>query len=69
MTPIEAFRSFTVDAAYSGHQEKIIGSLATGKKADFVLLEQNLFEMPEQDIWQMTVEKTWVNGKLVYQKN
>lgn len=69
MTPLEAFRSFTVDAAYSGHQEKIIGSLATGKKADFVLLEQNLFEMPEQDIWQMTVEKTWVNGKLVYQKN
>lgn len=69
MTPLEAFRSFTVDAAYSGHQEEIIGSLATGKKADFVLLEQNLFEMPEQDIWQMTVEKTWVNGKLVYQKN
>lgn len=68
MTPLEAFRSFTVDAAYSGHQEKIIGSLATGKKADFVLLEQNLFEMPEQDIWQMAVEKTWVNGKLVYQK-
>lgn len=69
MTPLEAFRSFTVDAAYSGHQEKIIGSLATGKKADFVLLEQNLFEMPEQDIWQMAVKKTWVNGKLVYQKN
>lgn len=69
MTPLEAFRSFTVDAAYSGHQEEIIGSLATGKKADFVLLEQNLFEMPEQDIWQMAVEKTWVNGKLVYQKN
>jgi len=69
MTPLEAFRSFTIDAAYSGHQEKIIGSLATGKKADFVLLEQNLFEMPEQDIWQMAVEKTWVNGKLVYQKN
>jgi predicted amidohydrolase YtcJ len=69
MTALEAFRSFTVDAAYSGHQEKIIGSLAKGKKADFVLLERNLFEIPEQDIWQMVVEKTWVNGKLVYQKN
>jgi predicted amidohydrolase YtcJ len=69
MTPLEAFRSFTIDAAYSGHQENIIGSLAKGKKADFVLLEQNLFEMPAQDIWQMVVEKTWVNGKLVYQKN
>ena len=68
MTPLEAFRSFTLDAAYSGHQEKIIGSLAEGKKADFVLLEQNLFTMPEQDIWKITVSKTWVNGKLVYKK-
>ena len=68
MTPLEAFRSFTVDAAYSGHQENIIGSLAKGKKADFVLLEQNLFEIPERDIWQILVDKTWVNGKLVYKK-
>lgn len=68
MTPLEAFRSFTLDAAYAGHQEQIIGSLATGKKADFVLLEQNLFTMPEQDIWKITVNKTWVNGKLVYKK-
>lgn len=68
MTPLEAFRSFTVDAAYSGHQESIIGSLAKGKKADFVLLEQNLFEIPERDIWQILVDKTWVNGKLVYKK-
>ncbi len=68
MTPLEAFRSFTLDAAYSGHQEKIMGSLAEGKKADFVLLEQNLFTMPEQDIWKITVNQTWVNGKLVYKK-
>ena len=68
MTALEAFRSFTVDAAYSGHQENIIGSLAKGKKADFVLLEQNLFDIPEQDIWQISVDKTWVNGKLVYKK-
>ena len=68
MTPLEAFRSFTIDAAYSGHQENIIGSLATGKKADFILLDSNIFTMPEQDIWQVTVDKTWVNGKLVYKK-
>lgn len=68
MTPLEAFRSFTIDAAYSGHQENIIGSLATGKKADFIILDQNIFTMPEQNIWQVTVDKTWVNGKLVYKK-
>lgn len=68
MTPLEAFRSFTLDAAYSGHQENIIGSLAKGKKADFVLLDNNLFTMPEQNIWQISVNRTWVDGKLVYQK-
>ena len=68
MTPLEAFRSFTLDAAYSGHQESIIGSLAQGKKADFILLDNNLFTMPEQNIWQISVDKTWVNGKLVYEK-
>ena len=68
MTAFEAFKSFTLDAAYAGHQENIIGSLATGKKADFVLLEQNLFEIPPQGIWQISVDKTWVNGKLVYKK-
>lgn len=68
MTPLEAFRSFTLDAAYSGHQENIIGSLAKGKKADFILLDRNIFTMPEQDIWQVSVDKTWVDGKLVYKK-
>lgn len=68
MTPLESFKSFTLDAAYSGHQENIIGSLAKGKKADFILLDKNLFTIPEQDIWTIKVDKTWVNGKLVYKK-
>ena len=68
MTPLESFRSFTLDAAYSGHQENIIGSLTKGKKADFILLDKNLFTIPEQAIWTIKVDKTWVSGKLVYKK-
>ena len=68
MTRIEAFNSFTLQAAYAGHQEKIIGSLVSGKKADFILVEDNLFTIPETDIWQNKVLKTWVNGKLVFEK-
>lgn len=66
MTRIEAFRTFTIDAAYAGHQEKLIGSLAKGKKADFILIENNLFSEPETDIWKNEVVSTWVNGKQVY---
>jgi len=69
MTRLEAFRTFTIDAAYSGHQEKLIGSLEKGKKADFILLKNNYFTEPETQIWKNTVLSTWVNGKEVYRKN
>jgi predicted amidohydrolase YtcJ len=68
MTRLEAFRSFTIDAAYSAHQEKVIGSLAAGKKADFILLENNYFTQNQQNIWNNKVLATWVNGKQVYQQ-
>jgi predicted amidohydrolase YtcJ len=68
MTRTEAFRSFTSHAAYAGHQEEIIGNLTAGKKADFILVDNNIFTMPKTDIWQTKVLKTWVNGKLVFQR-
>jgi len=69
MTRIEALRSFTIDAAYSGHQEKLIGVLSKGKKADFILVKENYFTQPETDIWKNQVISTWVNGIEVYNKN
>lgn len=68
MTKLEAFNSFTQAAAYSGHQENIIGSLEAGKKADFILLQDDLFTIDESDIWKNKVISTWVNGKKVYQQ-
>ncbi|PKI17892.1 amidohydrolase [Colwellia sp. 12G3] len=66
MTPLEALRSFTLDAAYAGHQEKIIGSLEAGKKADFILLADDIFTMAESKVWQGKVLQTWVAGKKVF---
>ena len=68
MTRVEALRSFTLDAAYAGHQEKLLGSLAPGKKADFILLVDDLFTMPKSKIWQSQVSQTWVGGKKVFFK-
>lgn len=65
MTVTEAFKSFTIDAAYSGHQEKVIGSIEANKKADFILIDQDIFSIDARNIWKTKVLNTWVNGKEV----
>jgi len=67
LTRIEALRSFTIDAAYAGHQELTLGTLNTGKWADFIVLDQDYFTTPESDIWKIKVLQTFVAGKRVYQ--
>jgi predicted amidohydrolase YtcJ len=66
MTLLEAFRAFTLDAAYAQHQERTIGSLEPGKWADFILIDRDLFHIPPADIWKIKVEQTWVAGERVY---
>jgi predicted amidohydrolase YtcJ len=66
MTLVEAFRAFTLDAAYAQHQEKTLGSLEPGKWADFILIDRDLFKMPPQDIWKIHVAQTWVAGARVH---
>ncbi len=66
MTPTEAYRAFTLDAAYAAHQETTIGSLEPGKYADFLLVDQNPFALePGRALWQTKVLQTWVGGRLV----
>jgi predicted amidohydrolase YtcJ len=66
MTLLEAFRAFTLDAAYAQHQEKTLGSLETGKWADFILIDRDLFKIAPADIWKIKVQQTWVAGRRVY---
>lgn len=69
MTLKEAFRCFTLDAAYAGHQENVIGSLEKGKWADFIVIDQDLFKMPAKDIHKTVVLQTWVGGRQVFGEN
>jgi hypothetical protein len=64
----QALASFTINAAYADRHEKTLGSLEPGKWADFILVDQDLFNIPEQDIWKTQVIETWIAGKKVFEK-
>jgi len=47
-------------------QEDKTGTLEVGKKADLIVLDRNLFEVPATEINEATVELTMLGGKIVY---
>ena len=66
MTREEALRSMTLWAAYAAFQEQELGSLSPGKRADFVVLDQDLMRVPDALLPATHVLSTWVGGAQVY---
>ena len=68
VTVKQAFRGFTLDAAYAAHQEKILGGLTEGKWADFILIDQDVFSISPQNIWKTQILETWIAGEKRFTK-
>jgi len=68
MTRDEALLSMTLWAAYAGFQETELGSLTAGKRADFVVLDQDIMRVPAELILNTNVLSTWVGGRRVYER-
>jgi hypothetical protein len=66
LTPYEALRGFTLDAAYAGFDEDRIGSLSVGKRADFVVLSDDPVSAAPAALPNISVIATYVDGKAVY---
>ncbi len=58
--------SFTYNGAYANFLENEIGSIEVGKQADIIVLDQNLFEIPANEIAKTKVLLTLVDGKEVF---
>ncbi|HTL14347.1 MAG TPA: amidohydrolase [Thermomonas sp.] len=67
LTAYEALRGFTLDAAYAGFGEGELGSLAPGKRADFVVLAEDPLAVPDAALRSLHVRATYVDGKPVYE--
>ncbi len=64
----QAFKGFTLDAAYAAHMEDSLGTLTPGKWADFILVDQDIFSVKPEALWKTSVEQTWVAGEKVFEK-
>lgn len=64
----DALKLFTINSAYSSFEENIKGSLEKGKLADMIVLDRDIFTINENEIKNVKVYITVVNGRIVYQR-
>lgn len=63
-----ALKAITIDAAYQLKMDDKIGSVETGKYADFAIVNQNPMKTDAYKIRDIEVNETWVNGQQVFKK-
>ena len=66
LTPEEALRAVTIDAAWQTFEEDIKGTIEIGKLADFTILDQNPLKIAPDQIRNITVKEVIIGGKQVY---
>lgn len=63
-----AIRSQTSSAAWACHEEAELGSLEPGKRADFVILEDDPRAVEPTAISDIVVSETWMDGNAAFQR-
>lgn len=64
MTREEALRMYTINAAYASFQEDELGTLTVGKRADLIVLPQDLLTCPQETLLTLKPTYTMVQGQL-----
>lgn len=67
ISPLDALKACTVHAAYQFFLEDKLGTLESGKLADFVILDKNPLTIAPMEIKDIQVKATIVGGQCLYQ--
>lgn len=62
-----ALAASTIGAAYAALAEGRLGQIAAGRRADFLLIDQDPLLATPEDLTRIRVLETWVGGKRLYQ--
>ncbi len=62
----EVLAAYTINGAYLNHEEKETGSIETGKAADLIVLDRDLFKVLPEKIHEAKVVLTLLEGKEVF---
>lgn len=68
LTRKQALRAMTTWAAKAAFEESFKGSIEKGMLADFVVTEEDIMEVPEQEIPTVKVLATWSGGREVFRR-
>jgi predicted amidohydrolase YtcJ len=69
ITPLEALKAITINAAYQYQEEASKGSLELGKLADLVILDRNPLKVAPMEIKDIKVVETIKEGTTIYTRN
>jgi predicted amidohydrolase YtcJ len=68
LTREQAIRMYTANNAYLLFKEKQVGSLEAGKFADFIVVDTDLLTCPAQKIAETKTLRTYLAGKVVFER-
>jgi predicted amidohydrolase YtcJ len=64
----QALKMFTIWPAYAAFEDKLRGSIETGKLADLTILSADIMSIPEMEILKTRCVMTVINGEIVFEQ-
>jgi predicted amidohydrolase YtcJ len=68
LTLAETLKGYTAGGAYHVRREDELGTLKEGNFADIIIMDRDLFTVPESEIIKGSIDMTIFDGKVVYER-